>query len=71
MEALSNVDPYFQQRVDAIGKTGFSSLQKRMAAMHMLAYGVSTDAVDDYVRILTFLQHVHYNTHMHSIIERT
>ena len=51
VEALSNIDPYFQQRVDAIGKKGLSPLQKCTAAMRMLAYGVSADAVDDYVRI--------------------
>ena len=51
VEALSTVDPYFQQRYDALGKKGLSSLQKCTAAMRMLAYGVSTDAIDDYVHI--------------------
>ena len=51
VEALSNVDPYFWQRVDAIGKKGLSPLQKCIAAIHMLVYGVSADAVDDFVRI--------------------
>ena len=51
MEALSSVDPYFQQRNDALGKKGLSSLQKCTTTMRMLAYGVSNDVVDDYVRI--------------------
>ncbi|CAM8934568.1 unnamed protein product [Rhodiola kirilowii] len=51
VEALSNFDPYFRQRVDACGKKGLSSLQKCTAAIRILAYGVSADAVDDYVRI--------------------
>ena len=51
VDALSNLYPYFQQRVDALGRKGLSPLQKCTAAMRMLAYGVSADAVDDYVRI--------------------
>ncbi|CAM8919454.1 unnamed protein product [Rhodiola kirilowii] len=51
VEALSNFDPYFRQRVDACGEKGLSSLQKCTAAIRILAYGVSADAVDDYVRI--------------------
>ncbi|XP_074336574.1 uncharacterized protein LOC141673730 [Apium graveolens] len=51
VDALSNVDPYFQQRVDAAGRKDLSPLQKCIAAVRMLAYGVSADAVDDYVRI--------------------
>ncbi|XP_063939717.1 uncharacterized protein LOC135148430 [Daucus carota subsp. sativus] len=51
VDALSNFDPYFQQRVDALGRKGLSHLQKCTAAMQMLACGVSADAVDDYVRI--------------------
>ncbi|XP_017233595.1 uncharacterized protein LOC108207672 [Daucus carota subsp. sativus] len=51
VDAVSNSDPYFQQRIDAVGRKGLSPLQKCTAAMRMLAYGVSADAVDDYVRI--------------------
>ncbi|XP_074361166.1 uncharacterized protein LOC141701410 [Apium graveolens] len=51
MESLSNFDPYFQQRVDALGRKGLSPLQKCTTAMCMLAYGISADAVDDYVCI--------------------
>ncbi|KAL1349731.1 hypothetical protein AAHE18_07G178000 [Arachis hypogaea] len=51
VDALSNVYPYFQQRVDATGRRGLSPLKKCTAAIRMLAYGVAADAVDDYVRI--------------------
>ncbi|CAM8950360.1 unnamed protein product [Rhodiola kirilowii] len=51
VDALSNFDPYFQQRVDALGRRGLSPLQKCTAAIRMLAYGIGADAVDDYVRI--------------------
>ncbi|XP_052116401.1 uncharacterized protein LOC107483216 [Arachis duranensis] len=51
VDALSNVYPYFQQRVDATGRRGLLPLQKYTAAIRMLAYGVAADAVDDYVRI--------------------
>ncbi|XP_017248253.1 uncharacterized protein LOC108219350 [Daucus carota subsp. sativus] len=39
------------QRTDAVGIRGMSSLQKVTAALRMLAYGTTADAVDDYVRI--------------------
>ena len=51
MDVVSNFDPYFQQRIDAVGRKDLSPLQKCTAAMRMLAYGVSADAVDDYVHI--------------------
>ncbi|XP_074323389.1 uncharacterized protein LOC141660311 [Apium graveolens] len=51
VDAISNFDPYFQQRIDAVGRKGLSPLQKYTAAMRLLSYGVSADAVDDYVRI--------------------
>ncbi|KAL9676081.1 hypothetical protein QQ045_004294 [Rhodiola kirilowii] len=51
VDALSNFDPYFQQRVDALGRRGLSPLQKCTASIRMLAYGIGADAVDDYVRI--------------------
>ncbi|XP_074342065.1 uncharacterized protein LOC141679468 [Apium graveolens] len=39
------------QRVDALGRKGLLPLQKCMKAMRMLAYGIFTDVVDDYVCI--------------------
>ena len=51
VDVVSNFDPYFQQRNDAVGKKGLSPLQKCTTAMSLLAYGISADAIDDYVRI--------------------
>ena len=44
-------DPYFVQKNDVVGNIGLSPLQKMIAAIRMLAYGVAADVVDDYVRI--------------------
>ncbi|XP_073362460.1 uncharacterized protein [Aegilops tauschii subsp. strangulata] len=44
-------DPYFECETDALGKRGFSSYQKCTAAIHMLAYGIPGDLVDEYVRM--------------------
>ena len=51
VDAVSNFDPYFQQRIDALGRKGLSPLQKCTAAMHVLSNCVSANAVDDYVHI--------------------
>ncbi|XP_074342816.1 uncharacterized protein LOC141685291 [Apium graveolens] len=51
VDVVSNFDPYFQQRMDAVGRKGLSPLQKCTTAMRILAYGISADVVDDCVRI--------------------
>src|SRR5262249_43485983 len=51
LNAVEAYDPFFVQRRNSAGNLGLSSLQKVIAAMRMLAYGVSADSVDDYVRI--------------------
>ena len=51
VDALETRFPYLQQCSDGCGRMGLSPIQKCTAAMRMLAYGVSADAVDDYVRI--------------------
>ncbi|CAM8906118.1 unnamed protein product [Rhodiola kirilowii] len=48
---LSSRDNYFTQRVDGFGKEGISPLAKCTTAMPMLAYGVSADVVDEYIKI--------------------
>ncbi|CAM8943131.1 unnamed protein product [Rhodiola kirilowii] len=48
---MSSSDNYFTQRVDAANKEGISPLAKCTTAMRMLAYGVSADAVDEYIKI--------------------
>ncbi|KAM3292677.1 hypothetical protein ACQJBY_036405 [Aegilops geniculata] len=44
-------DPYFECKTDALGKLGFSSYQKCIAAIRMLAYGIPGDLIDEYVRM--------------------
>ena len=51
VEALSNIDPYFRQRINATGKKGLSLLQKSMATIRTLAYGISANIADDCVQI--------------------
>jgi len=48
---LSSSDNYFTQRVDAANKEDISPLGKCTTTMRMLAYGVATDAVDEYIKI--------------------
>lgn len=43
--------PFFQRKTDALNKPGIHPLQKIVAAMRMMAYGVAGDAVDEYVRM--------------------
>ncbi|KAI4979088.1 hypothetical protein ZWY2020_015841 [Hordeum vulgare] len=50
-EGLVAHDPYFECKTDALGKLGFSSYQKCTTAIHMLAYGIAGDLVDEYVRM--------------------
>ncbi|XP_010694614.3 uncharacterized protein LOC104907389 [Beta vulgaris subsp. vulgaris] len=42
---------FFVQKPDATGRMGASKLQKCTAAIRMLAYGSSSDAVDEYLKI--------------------
>jgi len=49
--ALSRNDDYFTQRVDETNKEGISPLAKCITAMRMLAYGMASDTVDEYIKI--------------------
>ncbi|XP_012842425.1 PREDICTED: uncharacterized protein LOC105962658 [Erythranthe guttata] len=51
LNAVESYDPYFVQRHDAIGVRGLSSLQKVIAALRILAYGIPADLLDDHIRI--------------------
>ena len=42
---------YFQQKRNAAGDLGHSSLKKITAALRMLAYGVPADSLDDWLHI--------------------
>ncbi|GLT52831.1 hypothetical protein SLA2020_261480 [Shorea laevis] len=48
---VSDHQPNFIQGRDAAGKLGFTAIQKITAAVRMLAYGVSGDYVDEYLRM--------------------
>lgn len=43
--------PYFKQNRNAAGDLGHSALKKITAALHMLAYGVPADSLDDWLHI--------------------
>ncbi|KAK9996683.1 hypothetical protein SO802_021369 [Lithocarpus litseifolius] len=49
-------ETYFIQKRDNAQRLGLSSLQKMTATVKMLAYGVTTDFMDEYVRIGESLQ---------------
>ncbi|KFK23211.1 hypothetical protein AALP_AAs63530U000100 [Arabis alpina] len=51
VQTLSNKVPFFQQRQDATGRSGLSTLQKCTAATRMMAYGLPADAMDEYLRL--------------------
>jgi hypothetical protein len=50
-QTVKNHDNYFKKKPDACAKEGLSALQKCVAAIRILAYGVPADAIDEYVRI--------------------
>ena len=51
MEALGNHSDYFQLKYDAVGNRGLTPLTKCTAALRMLAYGISADCIDEYLKI--------------------
>ena len=51
LRAVQREDEYFTIRCDATGLAGLGPLQKVCAALCILAYGLPTDAVDEYIQI--------------------
>ncbi|XP_019094532.1 PREDICTED: uncharacterized protein LOC109129939 [Camelina sativa] len=51
VQRLSTEVEYFRQSQDATGRASLSPIQKCTAAIRQLAYGTSSDTVDEYVRI--------------------
>ena len=51
MNVVKEHDDYFVQKRNEVGTLGLTCLQKVVAVFQMIAYGVATDATDDYVRI--------------------
>ncbi|GAA0163147.1 hypothetical protein LIER_19089 [Lithospermum erythrorhizon] len=50
-DAVEAHEQYFVQRRNETGKLGLSYLQKITAAFRMLAYGITGDLTDEYIRI--------------------
>ena len=48
---IKAMDNFFEKQKDATGFPGASSLQKFTAAIRMLAYGCSSDSLDEYLRM--------------------
>uniref|UniRef100_A0A0D3AS20 No apical meristem-associated C-terminal domain-containing protein n=1 Tax=Brassica oleracea var. oleracea TaxID=109376 RepID=A0A0D3AS20_BRAOL len=48
---LSTKVEFFREKQDALGRSSLSPLQKCIAAIRVLAYGSSADAVDEYLRL--------------------
>jgi hypothetical protein len=51
MHKLSETSPYFSERYDAIGCIGLTALQKYIVAVRQLAYGMTTDTIDEYLKL--------------------
>jgi len=51
MEALGNHSDYFQLKYDTVGNRGLTPLTKCTTALRMLAYAISVDRVDEYLKI--------------------
>ena len=51
VEKLGQHSPYFTARVDGLGRSGLSPLQKCTAAVRQLAYGMAADSVDEYLKL--------------------
>ncbi|XP_074290335.1 uncharacterized protein LOC141617065 [Silene latifolia] len=51
VNAISANDHFFQQRPGGNGRLSFSTLQRCTTALRVLAYGTSTDSVDEYLRM--------------------
>ncbi|XP_076914575.1 uncharacterized protein LOC143573635 [Bidens hawaiensis] len=48
---LESVYAFFQQRADARGKPGYSTMKKCTAAIRQLAYGTASDAMEEYLQM--------------------
>ena len=58
-------DNYFMQRRDGLGRLGLSGLQKMTVVFQMLAYEITADATDEYIKIgeSTAIQSLKKNCH--------
>lgn len=49
VDSAVEFSPFFHQRKDAVGKDGFTAIQKVTSAMRQLAYGGAPDQLDEYL----------------------
>ncbi|XP_059639453.1 uncharacterized protein LOC132281803 [Cornus florida] len=51
LNGVTTYDEWFIQKPDALGCMGFTPMQKMTAAIRILAYGISADLCDEYIKI--------------------
>jgi hypothetical protein len=51
MHKLSKTSPYFSERYDTTGRIGLTSLQKYITDVHQLAYVMTADTIDGYLKL--------------------
>jgi hypothetical protein len=51
MHKLSETSPYFCKRYDATGRASLTVLQKYTAALRQLAYDMTADTIDEYLKL--------------------
>jgi hypothetical protein len=51
MHKLSETSPYFCERYDVTDRAGLIALQKCTAAIRQLAYGLTVDTIDEYLKL--------------------
>jgi hypothetical protein len=62
MNKLRETSPYFTERHDATGRIGLTPLQKFTAALHQLAYDMTTLLIDEYLKLgkTTILEYLEF-----------
>jgi hypothetical protein len=51
MNTLSETSPYFTERHDATDRIGLTLLQKCTTTLRQLAYGMTADMIDEYMKL--------------------
>ncbi|XP_071688308.1 protein ALP1-like [Rutidosis leptorrhynchoides] len=60
---------FFQQRPDALGRLGFSTIQKITCALRQLSYGMTADIFDEYIKMAEKTGYVTLNNFCKCIID--
>jgi hypothetical protein len=51
MHKLSEISPYFSEKYGTTDRVGLTALQKYTAVVRQLAYGMTTDTIDKYLKL--------------------